>query len=304
MSFLEDQRRKVVLHRDQLFNDPGGGIYRGKPREFVLAEPILNLWDGIRDDAIAYFNRNQIPWWMGGKENLPTGHLLSSQVACVNHLFWLRENQEAASQILKGISADFKAAVIVDDGFVEFEVIGEQNYLGERSHSRGANATSIDAVMVGKKISGEKTLVMIEWKYTEHYPVGDSKYIPARSQIYDSLLAEADCPIQVDEFEALYFEPFYQLTRQTLLGWQMVKAGEYGCSDYLHLHVIPKDNLDLRDRVTSPGLPGKAMSEAWKAILKSSRRYRVVTPEKLLEPTKSTRDTKSIHDYLSQRYEN
>ena len=192
---------------------------------------------------------------MGGKDNLPTGHLLSSQVACVNHLYWLRANQPAATQLLRGISEEFEQAEVVDDGFVEFEVIGEKNYLGERSHTRGANATSIDAVMVARKKSGDKSLVMIEWKYTESYPIGDSKYIPARAKIYDPLLDEPDCPIQVEKPEILYYEPFYQLMRQTLLGWQMVKAGEYGCSDYLHLHVIPVKNQELLERVTSPYLP-------------------------------------------------
>lgn len=238
---------------------------------------------------------------MGGKHNLPSGHLLSSQVSCVNHLFWLRTDQEAASQILNSVSEKFVSAEIVDDGYVEFEVIGERNYLGERSHSRGANATSIDAVMIGKQDSGEKILVMIEWKYTESYRVGESKYIPAREEIYDPLLLEEDCPIKVSNPEILYYEPFYQLMRQAILGWKMVQAGEYGCTDYLHVHVIPAGNKELLKTVTSPGLSGYDLSTAWKGILEKPEKYLVITPENLIW-SQQNREDLPIISYLKQRY--
>ena len=61
------------------------------------------------------------------------------------------------------------------------KVIGKDNYLNERSHSRGANSASVDAAMVGKKADGANVLVLIEWKYTEDYSP-ESKYIPARVQ--------------------------------------------------------------------------------------------------------------------------
>lgn len=75
-------------------------------------------------------------------------------------------------------------AVKVDCGYMEFEVVGAKNYLGERSHTRGANATSVDALMVGKKSTGSNILILIEWKYTEEYRE-ENKYIPARYEIYN-----------------------------------------------------------------------------------------------------------------------
>ena len=230
------------------------------------------------------------------------GHLLSSQVACVNHLFWLRQRPDAADAVLNKVSDEFVSAEPVEDGLVAFEVIGEENYLGEKSHSWGANATSIDAVMIARRANGERTLVMIEWKYTEHYRVGESKYIPARSEIYDPLLKEPDCPIQVEDPEVLYYKPFYQLMRQTLLGWLMVRAEDYGCSDYLHLHIIPENNMDLRDRVTSPGLKGNDLSTAWKGALKSAEKYRVITPEDFLQLAVGIKDISAIQQYLGKRY--
>ena len=246
MSFREAERKRIVAIRNEVFRDPGRGMYRKIEREFVLRDPLLNLWAGIREDVLQYFEGNQVVWW-GDQGKQPTGHLLSSQIACLNHLYFLRQRKDAASAILKAIHPKIIEAVIVDDGFVEFEATGRKNYLGERFHTRGAHATSVDAIMVGKKADGKNVLVLIEWKYTESYPTED-KYIPARAKIYDPLLAEPDCPIKVKSFEWLYFEPFYQLMRQTLLGWKMIQHEEYQCAEFIHVHIIPAKNHNLNGR--------------------------------------------------------
>ena len=179
MSYRENERKKAVSIRDRLMRDPGGGTYRGKPRDSVLQDASLNLWAGIRDDAIEYFGRNHIAWWMGEDKNEPTGHLLSSQVTCINHLFFARQRKDVATEILKNVSGNIETAIPVDDGYIEFEAIGKSNYLNEKSHTRGANCTSVDAIMVGKKKNGNNILFLIEWKYTEEY-AKENKYIPAR----------------------------------------------------------------------------------------------------------------------------
>jgi hypothetical protein len=300
MSYKEDQRNKVIAIRDEIFCDPGGGVYKRSPRAFVLKDPLMNLWHGIRNDALDYFTEKQIVWW-GDHENQPSGHLLSSQISCLNHLFFIRKREDVASAMLKAVHPGIISAVMMDGGFVEFEVVGAQNYLGEKSHTRGANATSIDAVMVGKKADRKNILVLIEWKYTEDYRP-QNKYIPARANIYDRLLSESGSPISVQDHESLYFEPFYQLMRQTLLGWKMVQAGEYGCDEYIHLHIIPEANKELKQRVTSPGLAGESMSEAWKNVLCEPDRYRVTSPEEFLLPGKSCSDTAAPYAYLERRY--
>jgi hypothetical protein len=232
-----------------------------------------------------------------------TGHLLSSQVACLNHLYPIRQRADMATAILRAIRDDITGAVAMDSGFVEFEVIGRENYLGERSHSRGINATSVDAVMVGKKDSGTNILVMIEWKYTEEYCSTDL-YIPARANIYDPLLLSMDSPIRVQKPRDLYYEPFYQLMRQTLLGWLMVKNKEYGCDEFLHIHVIPNENTKLREIVTSPGLEGESMCAAWRKVLRQPAAYFVLTPENFMRPIDVCEDSASISGYLSKRYWN
>ena len=76
--------------------------------------------------------------------------------------------------------------------------------------------------------------------------------------MYDDLIAAEDSPFKQIEPRALYFEPFYQMMRQTLLGWQMTKQKDhYGCTSYRHV-LLPEQNVGLRQRVTSPLLQGDA----------------------------------------------
>jgi hypothetical protein len=306
MSYRDEQEEKAVELRDELFQDPGGGIWDGEPEDFVLENPKLNLWDKIQDEAMAYFNEYDIKWHRGE----PEGHLLSSNIACVNHLFFLRQHPDLASAVLKNIDSRIVSADIIERGHVAFEINGKENYLGEKGHTRGVLSTCVDAVMIGKKNDGKNILVLIEWKYTEDY----SKYsqqkkvfqkLENRRAIYSKLLQDKNCPIKnICDFDALCYEPFYQLMRQTLLGWKMVKAEEYGCDEYIHLHIIPKGNVELRRNITSPSLKpmGKDMSDVWKNLLKDPDKYRVISPDDFLSPLTGEKKAEEFLKYLKTRY--
>ncbi|MFH7326440.1 PGN_0703 family putative restriction endonuclease [Desulfurivibrio sp. C05AmB] len=307
MTYREQQRQKVTSIREAFFKDPGNGIFYGKEREFALSDPIINLWEGIRYDAVDYFKRNNIGWWQSSGDDLPTGHLLSSQIACVNHLYFIRQREDLATTILKSIDPDVVKAVPVDDGYVEFEFIGSEKakipfLLNEKSLTRGANCTSVDAAMIGQLRSGAKRLYLIEWKYTESYRAED-KYILERASRYDNLIIAPHSPFVVGiNVAALYFEPFYQLMRQTLLGSQCVKVKDYGISSYKHLHVAPMQNTELRERITSNGLNGADIHDAWIKTLKEKDAFIGTTPENLLRPVSDMRDTKSFLHYIENRY--
>jgi len=308
MNYLETQRQKAVGLRDDIFKDAGGGVFKKCEREFVLREPALNIFAGVRDDAISYFNRYHIPFWDGGDE--PTGHLLSSQVACINHLYFVRQRQDIATAILQGIDKNVRTALVMDNGsdsgYVDFEVIGSKNYLGEKLHTRGANSTSVDAVMLAELDNGLRKLFIIEWKYVESYgktskAEGDSGQ--TRIKTYTPLLMQSNCPIKVSNVEGLFTEPYYQLMRQTLLAHEMTKAKEYRADNYFHLHVIPKDNKELKEVNTTDGkLAGKTLEETWKNALKSPELYRAVDPKDFLEPARKCIDTIAPLTYLEQRY--
>jgi len=303
MSYKKDQRKIAVSSRNDLFEDPGGGLFFDTAWEFVLKFPELNLHPTIRASAINYFRENNIAWWGEDKSKL-SGHLLSSQIACLNHLFPIRNNKELALLILQGICPEIIEPVLIDNGYVGFEVIGAENYLGEKSHIRGEYSTSIDAVMVGQKPNGKSIIVLIEWKYTESYDIGENKYISSRAQIYDKLIENRDSPFHSLTPGVMYFEPFYQLMRQTLLGWKMVNAKEFNADEFMHIHIIPKGNKELLERNTSTVLIGKSMSGAWKRVLKKPKLYNVVEPERLLKPLVEIKPIRQWLKYLKTRYWN
>jgi len=222
-----------------------------------------------------------------------------------------------ATKVLQQIDKNIISAERLDDGFVEFEVIGQKNYLNERQHTRGANATSIDAMMLGRKAK-KNMLVSIEWKYTENYN-GESLYIEPRWKIYNELIDQPNSPIDSEiakgdnpeeYYKALYYEPFYQLMRQTLLSWKMVDANEYGADDYIHLHIVPNENKEMLEGKTSTYIQGcnrkdhdyLNMEPAWKSILKKPSKYKRISPMEFIKPLKEEKDTKSLLQYLEKRY--
>ena len=300
MSFRERERQRLIKERDRLFKDPGLGLFSHKPRDFVLSEAAANLWEGIRADAIQYFARNKIPWW-NGDENGPTGHILSSQVSCVNHLYLLRQRPDLAKAVLRAIDSEIVEAEVVDYGCVEFEFIGKRQYLKEREFSRGTNCTSIDAFMIGRTAHGSRRAFLVEWKYTEIYRRQD-KYNTERAAVYDDLIRADDLPFKPIEPQAFYFEPFYQMMRQTLLGWQISKHEDYGCTSYRHIHVVPEQNAEFHRNITAPLLKGASVSEAWWAVLKRPEFYLSTTPANFMRPVLEERDTKALTGYLTQRY--
>jgi hypothetical protein len=308
MGYYDEQKEKAIKYRDEIFNDPGGGIYHIKDKKtgmikklklpFVLENRMLNLWEGIRDDAISYFRRYDIDWHKdinGEPKEGPEGHLLSSNIACINHLFYLRKRQDLATLVLKNIDSRIVNSELVDDGYIEFEKMGgkDENPLKEKSEyrKRGSKSTSVDALMVGKKQNGKNILVLIEWKYTENYINPECKFIEKDDyhKNYTDLLQEVYCPIKSPEnVTGLFFEPYYQLMRQTLLGWKMAETKEYNSDEYICLHIIPHGNIELRRSCFN-----------WKNQLKEQKKYKIISPEDLLKPIIN----ESIFiEYIKKRY--
>ena len=88
--YFSERNRHLKLIADSFFgNDNGNGYFKGKQYPFILRDGENNLFEPILDSAIQYFADNRISWW-GGKK--PSGHILSSQIACLNHLFSIRNN--------------------------------------------------------------------------------------------------------------------------------------------------------------------------------------------------------------------
>lgn len=120
-----------------------------------------------------------------------------------------------------------------------------------------------------KHENGGICLLVIEWKYTECYEYGLALAVTKRGtqriERYRVLLEHADSPISPGEDERLFFDPFDQLMRLTLLAWQMVENREFGATEWLHLNVVPFANRELLGvvTVTSTGEIFYDMESAW-----------------------------------------
>ena len=186
-----------------------------------------SLYLPFREGILDYFKRHGISWWGGTEE--PTESPISSQVACINHLEPARQDRKVAQVVAtNALPGAVDVLPVEDDGFVAYEYVGTQNYLGERGwslSSRGKNTTSLDALMVAERSAGGRSLIVVEWKFTESYvpdkPLAVSERGTSRVEIYRPLLDDPTCPIKADDHERLFYDPFYQLMRQTLLAWRI-----------------------------------------------------------------------------------
>ncbi|GHT79738.1 hypothetical protein FACS1894104_4940 [Actinomycetota bacterium] len=299
----EQQQRSEGLIREGFFDgDKGGAVFMGKPRSFVLQDGSHNLYPDIRQDALDYFKQNDVAWWGG---SYPTGHVLSSQIACLNHLFSIRQDKAAVLNLLKTVSDDFVDVLTIAEhleGYIQFEAVGgDTNFLNEGTSTRGSNCTSVDALVYALHKDGRRFLIPIEWKYVEAYGNEDksvgSKGKTRKSRYLD-LIANSKY-LNDKTLECCWFEPFYQLMRQTLWAEQLLihKVPGYEADDYLHLHIIPDENAELLNKKYP--CSGKGMKETWKSCLVDPGKYIVISPKDLWDKQEPDTD---ICRYLKHRY--
>ncbi|MDO4819772.1 MAG: hypothetical protein Q3994_05295 [Prevotella sp.] len=336
--YQEEQRilQSELISSSMLFEGVVGGvIYRGKERPFILKDSDKNLHKGIRKTAKEYFKENHITWWGGGKDVI--GHVLSSQVACINHLFPLRNNNAALCKMLNEVlGLEIERMLPIPEWldkkeskehYIAFEAISRYDHLNEdkenKGLTRGSNCTSIDALMIAKMEDGSVMLLPIEWKYTEAYNNEDKsnkdrKYKDEelnkkekgkngkgieRVNRYSSLIDESEIlKSEKNYFGSFYFqEPFYQLMRQTLWAERVIKIEPnewYGATKCLHLHIIPSANKDLLNRNYRRFPWMNGLKESWESKLVDKSEYRIIDPKDLLSPVID----ESLKKYLCQRY--
>ena len=297
------------------------GLYKGKLRPFCLPQPQAdeNLFSGIRREAITYFAGAGIKWH-DGHDSLPSNHLCSSQVCCANFMFPFADQPDALAALLRPLfpSLDHMLPMEASTRYVAFEWIGEKNYLGEkvasdRGRTRGANCTSADAAVMFRRSDGQRQIALIEWKYTESYtsnPLAIASTGTDRRTIYQHLFARDDFPVRRDilpGFDALFYEPFYQLMRQQCLANEMERARELGADIVSVLHIAPAHNRDFQN-VTSPALRslGASAMQVWKRLASLPDRFTSVSTEMLFAPllrSDAFPGLRAWREYLSARYD-
>lgn len=341
MTFRDREKERYKAVKPKLFSAAAQqpGTYRGKSRDFCLADDCAseNLYEGIRESAVAYFADRGIRWHDGlEKGRLPSNHLCCSQSCCVNFLYEFSSDPG----LLKAVFARFYPDLMeeplrfdddppLEDGsrpFMAFEWIGTRDYLGEHlrkrgARTRGANYTSADFAFRFRRQDGKTQLVLGEWKYTEEY---GSKDLGTSSDDKDGkpeVRRQNYCPAfhrpkgvfaryDEDLYGALFFEPFYQLMRLQLLAQEM-EAGDKGRemdSDVVTiLHICPEVNGDFRNKVTSRYLekeyPGKGPLQIWQQIVPADR-FLSISVEDLLDTIVETAGPvkRGWAEYLRARY--
>lgn len=322
--FLEHEKRYLVEWKatSASIEDSarGPGVYKQHARPFCLPRDYAaqNLVPEIRHGIRAYFDRHAIKWHDGQHGN-PSNHLCDSQVCCANFLFPFAHRPGQLATMLSPVYPDIKSMLAIEDGqFVACEWIGKENYLGEKLprhgiRMRGALFTSADAAVMFERQDGRRQIVLIEWKYTEsYYPT--SLVIAAsgtdRRDIYRHLFEAPDCPLDkarlasCASYDALFFEPFYQLMRQQFLAHKMEQARELGADVVSLLHIAPRRNVEFR-RVTSEKLRplGASAVDVWKALVRADR-FASISTEDLIGPLLAAPlpEMQAWQAYIAARY--
>ena len=310
----------LIKDSDLFEKAESGGEFRGVSRNFVLQDGSYNLYKDIRKDAIDYYKNNDIKWWCLNKD--ACGHILSSQVACLNHLFPLRKDPEILKTIINTATGrEFEEILPIpkkrDNGeehYIAFEVVSSKDHLYEiqkgKELTRGANCTSIDALIIAKDQKKDVWIIPIEWKYTEPFskkdmsnedrkgePKGSNGRGEKRMNRYDSLIRESTQlnhkKLESYQGSPYYQESFYQLMRQTLWAKQVIKKDSdewHNAKKFLHINIIPDGNSS------------KEEISKWKDYLTNQDLYTIIDPKKFLEPIKDKDKYNKLYDYLKKRY--
>jgi hypothetical protein len=306
LSYSSEQRRRVtkLVEEGRIFRgDTGGGLFKRKSYGFVLNDCRNNLYAPVVHDVVEYFEQNAIVWWSGKLTN----HTLSSQIACLNHLFPIRDEKEAVLSLVGQICPEVVDVLLLTTdrhrpAYIQFEAVSDVDHLNERSSTRGSNCTSVDALIYGALGDGRTVLFPIEWKYAE-ISSGASKADGHRGRIrkarYTNLI-ERSAQLRADPHDEVYYlEPFYQLMRQTLWAEQMIahKHDEtVKADDYIHIHVVPAENRELLFRRR------KDMEATWRSAIRTQCKYTVISPKDLFAPIGTCAQFRPLLDYLEARY--
>lgn len=310
--YYKERARQTSLIEKGFFTDKGNGYFRKKQYPYILRNGLNNIYEPIRKETLKYFVDNGISWWSGYK---PTGHVLSSQIACINHLLPLRHDRQAVLALINGVRNQFIDVLPLgcdtDESYIALEAVSKVDHLNEDKPTRGTNCTSVDALVLAVDKNNERWLIPIEWKYTESYSdapsndksLGDKGIV--RIDRYRDLIktsAQLKTPAKM-KGSIYFFEPFYQLMRQTLWAEQMIKHKDsevIQADHFMHIHVIPSADTDLLQKEYR--LTKKNMEETWRSCIKDQSKYVIVDPKVFMQQIKDSYS--DLYNYLLPRYYN
>lgn len=330
-------RDRLKIQQETLIEDgffdgaSGGGLhnYRGKvyPCPHILKEGYeeKNLYSKIQKKVADYFEGNSISYWNG---KTITGNTLSSQVSCLNHLFLIRDDEEAVKNVIQALVGDRMSIEtmikveskkeVYNPQYIAFEMVSDVDRLNEGKLTRGGNCTSIDAFVIVRDKNGATQMIVIEWKLEENdsgnkaptwETTNNDKYITSgqtRVDNYENLIKKSKAlrdDMKTESFfnSSLFHLPFYELMRQTL--WAENNKEDFNVDDYLHVTVIPKDN-PMRSKKYRCMSNVKGIVDGWRKHLTEygKDRYIDADPEQVVKALAHLDMYSDLVRYLQTRY--
>ena len=336
MSFREKERKRQVSNKNTLFSKEAcnDGFYKNKSRSFCLDEDYSteNLHASISENAIEYFFCRQIIWHDGltkiRPQDVPSNHLCCSQSFCVNSLFPFIDKPVLLKSVLQslGYSVSEILPFILDKPlhngshpYLAFEWIGQKNYLGELKlgkvaadddRDRGQGFTSADFAVRFRREDGHVQIILGEWKYTEYYN-NSSIQISASgtdrlARIYGKELTKTRCPIKLPANirpEVLFFNPFDQMMRLQLMAAAMERGHEMEADFVTAIHIAPKENKELMNRITSNELSclGNNIHAIWSNLVGRDK-FKAIYSEDIIPVILNGCMNESWNNYMRLRY--
>jgi hypothetical protein len=303
-NLIRRMRKTVADYKENVLGVSEQGVFRGKPYRHILPrdKQPLNLWEDIREDAIAYFGAERIAW------HKDSHNLLNSQALCVNLFFPLRE--ELA--LLTGFFSN-RISGLAQVNKMHFEYIGPEgtDYLHEGG-SRGQNRTSADVALEWDSEDGTRGLLLLEFKFTEgefgrcggaaskgntdqsrclrsekiiRAPSVMCYLVQSKKRPYWDIILDSDGPLWTENLTLEQHCPFrydfYQLMRNQLLAHQIERDQQSGFARALFGVVYHRGN----DRLLRMGHPyggERNPLTAWASMLKQPESFVTFTIQDLL----------------------
>lgn len=334
--FEQQEIKRQVEFKKKNWPELGSGRFRKLPNHIyphILPdqEDILKkaFWSPISDHIIEYFSSSNIAI------HTEALNLKSSQVACLNFLFPLKQDLGLATVVFQKSFSDLEKVTNI-----EFEYTGPEEatlWLGEPSSGvRGQNRTSIDAAIFWKDQNGEKHISLIEWKYTERSfgscrafekdaPEDRARCLelnvgtdmnPAiscalcsgkrhRQRKYWEHMADAG--IDLKSFARVtgcpFRGPFYQLMRQHILAQYLRISGLAQQTEVISMGFQGNHDIQKLPQYLQPLLPDGDVLDAWNYILKDVPSMRQIYIEELMETyEKSMYMNQNWRSYILERY--
>jgi len=329
--FEKQETKRQVEFRRRHWPELPDGVWAGSanlvhtyPHILPESDKQENLYPATRDRALAYLSANDIAL------HREFANLRSSQVCCLNFLFPLRTDLEAAVVALRPL---LPGVVQVEE--IEFEYTGPCGstcWLGEPSGGkRGQNRTSVDAAIRWHDTEGHSRLTLVEWKYTEkrfgtcggfasdgnmqkdrcrHRAAGTELpwtcYLSGAQndrtkRRYWEHLGSAGIDVsRYDDDLCPFSGPFYQLLRLQLLAAYCAQEKEAQKVDVAAVHF--QGNTALEEPPKELEGLGSSAIEAWQGLLLRPDDFRVCTAESLAAGVRSSGAFPDLAGYLGQRY--